>query len=497
MKALLRLLYAAAMGVTLVLLLFWEHLEYIYKREFALSNAALLALDAVVLALLAAAAVLMRRKGRLSFPLSSHAARAARILMATVLFGAQLALCLNNLFEAGWDVAGIVESTRVLANGGVLQHDYYSMYPNNLMSVYLYGVVSLLLKATGLWETIGFPVDIGAFSILNCILSSLTGILLWRCARRLTCSKGTADIVWLLYAGLIGLSPWLIVPYSDSLSLLFPTLLLSISLHPFRRSWTRWSLLGAVGALGYAVKPQGAVMLIAIILGRLICDVLPVWHGRTSGRIRQWACAGLALCLTAVVCFGLIGGLAPLFGFKLAPEEALGAPHFLMMGLNQETNGSYYRWDVSYSVSFPTRWERLKANIDLALHRVLWMGPGDLALHEAKKALVNFNDGTFAWKMDGGERFSISGGPVFPAEHELIWSTALQALWLGVLGGCLLYAFAAADRNSVTLWLCLLGVMAMVMLFECRARYLYANVPIFILAAVLGARSLAARARGR
>lgn len=124
-------------------------------------------------------------------------------------------------------------------------------------------------------------------------------------------------------------------------------------------------------------------------------------------------------------------------------------------------------------------------------------GPGDLALHEAKKALVNFNDGTFAWKMDGGERFSISGGPVFPTEHELIWSTALQALWLGVLGGCLLYAFAAADRNSVTLWLCLLGVMAMVMLFECRARYLYANVPIFILAAVLGARSLAARVRRR
>ena len=96
MKALLRLLYAAAMGVTLALLLFWEHLEYIYKREFALSNAALLALDAVVLALLAAAAVLMRRKGRLFFPLSSHAARAARILMAAVLFGAQIALCLNN-----------------------------------------------------------------------------------------------------------------------------------------------------------------------------------------------------------------------------------------------------------------------------------------------------------------------------------------------------------------------------------------------------------------
>ena len=111
MKALLRLVYASAMGITLALLLFWEHLDHIYKREFALSNAALLALDAAVLALLAAIAALMRRKGVL--PISpGAAARVARILMAAVLFGVQIALCLNNLFEAGWDVAGVVASTR-------------------------------------------------------------------------------------------------------------------------------------------------------------------------------------------------------------------------------------------------------------------------------------------------------------------------------------------------------------------------------------------------
>lgn len=140
------------------------------------------ALDAVVLALLAAAAVLMAPQREIVFSFEQPRRKGGAHFDGAVLFGVQIALCLNNLFEAGWDVAGIVESTRVLANGGVLQHDYYSMYPNNLLSVYLYGVVSLLLKATGLWETIGFPVDIGAFSILNCILSSLTGILL--CAVR-------------------------------------------------------------------------------------------------------------------------------------------------------------------------------------------------------------------------------------------------------------------------------------------------------------------------
>lgn len=83
------------MGVTLALLLFWEHLEYIYKREFALSNAALLMLDAAAMVLLAAAVRLMRRKGMPS-P-GPRYAKAARIMMAAVLFGAQIALCLNNL----------------------------------------------------------------------------------------------------------------------------------------------------------------------------------------------------------------------------------------------------------------------------------------------------------------------------------------------------------------------------------------------------------------
>ena len=77
----------------------------------------------------------------------------------------------------------------------------------------------------------------------------------------------------------------------------------------------------------------------------------------------------------------------------------------------------------------------MKANIDLALHRVVWMGPGGLALHAAKKALVNFNDGTFAWKMDGGERFSVGGGPVFPRSSSFSGARRCRpygsAFWAG------------------------------------------------------------------
>ena len=66
-----------------------------------------------------------------------------------------------------------------------------------------------------------------------------------------------------------------------------------------------------------------------------------------------------------------------------------------------------------------------------------------------------------------------------------------------MLVGCLLYAFVPLDRDNVTLWLCLIGVIVMVMLFECRARYLYGNVPIFILAAAIGFRDAAARLHRR
>ena len=36
-------------------------------------------------------------------------------------------------------------------------------------------------------------------------------------------------------------------------------------------------------------------MLIAIVLGRLICDVLPAWRRRSSGKLRRWTAACVAL----------------------------------------------------------------------------------------------------------------------------------------------------------------------------------------------------------
>ena len=101
-----------AMGVTLALLLFWEHLEYIYKREFALSNAALLALDAAAAGAAGGGRVPFAPQ-RNAFPGSPGREGRAHFDGGRAL-GAQLALCLNNLFETGWDVAGIVSSTRDL-----------------------------------------------------------------------------------------------------------------------------------------------------------------------------------------------------------------------------------------------------------------------------------------------------------------------------------------------------------------------------------------------
>ena len=192
------------------------------------------------------------------------------------------------------------------------------------MSVYLYGAVSLLLKATGLWETIGFPVDIAALQRSQLhpeqrdrrsavALRAPPGAQQGRRRRRMAALRRADRPVALADRALFRFA---LAAVSHAYALYQPA--------PLPRGWTRWALLGGIGALAYAVQTAGSghADCHRPWAADLRCATGPAQ--RSSGKLRRWTAACVALCLTAAVCFGLIGGLAPLFGFELAPEEALG-----------------------------------------------------------------------------------------------------------------------------------------------------------------------------
>ena len=63
------------------------------------------------------------------------------------------------------------------------------------------------------------------FIIVNCMLMSVTGYLLYKIVTSMI-SRIWGIFSWLMFLAFIGLSPWVTIPYSDSLGLIFPFLIL-------------------------------------------------------------------------------------------------------------------------------------------------------------------------------------------------------------------------------------------------------------------------------
>ena len=62
--------------------------------------------------------------------------------------------------------------------------------------------------------------------------------------------------------------------------------------------------------------------------------------------------------------------IVPSLHFNVDKERAISWPHYLMMGLNDSTDGVYFGDDAVYSTQFATRKERNAADLEVAIQRV-------------------------------------------------------------------------------------------------------------------------------
>ena len=198
-------------------------------------------------------------------------------------------------------------------------------------------------------------------------------------------------------------------------------------------------------------------------------------------------------------------------GIQVREGWALGPLHFAMMGLSERTGGVYDEEDVVRSVSVGNPQERAAMQRKEIAARLSQMGLAGLARHLLRKARINFGDGMFAW---GGEvnffaemiadkddllspflkRALGCYGDCAAARMLAGW---LQAIWLALLAGSVgmgpAYAATRGDENRrdlmLTLMLALLGLALFELLFEARARYLYAYAPLYVLAGMCGVRA--------
>lgn len=407
-----------------------------------------------------------------------------------VLLLAQCCVVRSTWFETGWDVSAMarVDTPDAMTT-------YLSQYPNQ---AFLYGLFRIIAEIGLL-----FGLQSGYLSLVlgGCVCVTLA---IWFSSQVARSAFGYV-VGYLTFAAsfyFVGLSPWILVPYSDSYGILCPSIVLFCYCCLGKRR-SKWALIAFFSFIGYSIKPTAIFVLFALLLVELCLAVFrrDAARRRLSAVFNAALSALLPFTLGLALAFGasvVVKGLGP----NLDPEEAYSMTHFLMMGANAQTKGVYSADDVAASRLCSDKASRQTMNIQKWENRIAEMGPFGLGKLSLEKTLCNFADGTFAWADEGhfwvalhGEGGCVAsyyGAGSFSssdngAANSKLFQGVSQATWLMVLCGMALgFLRRKTERGELTAYLALAALAIFLMVFECRARYLYLYVPFFVMLGVAG-----------
>lgn len=389
-----------------------------------------------------------------------------------------------------WDAEAIITNSFSMVNTGKLNYPYYfSVYPNNVVIVKIYETVIRIANIFGLEKYAYF-----ILIVLMVIICNTTGILLYKVLEKIFNNKTISIIGYFYYILLIYISPWISIPYSDSLTLIIPILSLYIYMSFKKNTYLKWIILAFIFTLAINLKPQTGIIFIAMVISDLII----------SFKLKFTLKKILTIIFTILISIQCLKIYTSDIANQLDKEQATSYIHYIKMGLNESSNGEWNYDDVYFSQSIELKKNRDEANKQVIKYRLSNFTLERFIKHFVKKTLLTYNDGTFAW---GGEGKFFK--EVLPKENILSKFTRnfyyvdykynnyfkffQQSSWLIILVLCFFSTFKNEiedNKYKIIIYLTLIGLFIFETLFEARARYLFSNVPIFIICAMYGVENL-------
>ncbi len=425
------------------------------------------------------------------------------VLIYALWYFVNIKISKKTAFFTGWDPSCVQGTAYKLFNGEKIgSESYYSTYPNNVpMAWILYRTYDFIKGVKN------YPYYPEFFWIqILCVMESLTGIFL-----------GIASYVWtkkvipvavsaVLFIALVGISPWSLIPYTDTFSILFPIMALCFyCIYLEMKKNSKYILLFAAYAFliaGSLIKITVIIVLISII----ISEVFRILFFKEENR-KGISVVLLPLLLTIPLYFGAKNFMYKDTGAELTENVAVSWQHYFYMGLIEETTGAYNSGAFSLigKYQFEPKSERNKKELELAGEILKERKVTGSALFYLKKLVMSFNDGTFTWRGEGGMilgEYPEISSPKFTEElksflwnggkHEIVYNTYSQCVWILILLAALsnmavlsyrTFTEEKVDFKSFSAVLSIVGITLFIMLFEARARYFYNYIPVFILLA--------------
>ncbi|CAH1850265.1 hypothetical protein [Convivina intestini] len=398
-----------------------------------------------------------------------------------------------------WDWQVIVE--RAMGNKDALPN-YFSVFPNNLF---------LLKIDNAIWHFLGHTDEkcfILALNLINTLVIDLGTFLVWKVIKRQSLSVSN-NISYIFLLMIYTLTPWVVIPYSDTWAFLFCALILYFSTY-FGTFDSLWgyviyaSLLALIFNLAYFIKPTVFIILIAgslILLLKLCTDKF--WRKKY---LKQLFMFGIIFCLT--FCFIFVGFKTYLYQHngieKINTNMSMPLTHFMAMGM--KGNGGF-DFDDNAKHQAMGDWKQIN---DDSIHLIKkryreFNGFAGYQKFLFNKQILNTSDGTLGWGHEGGflhvfesddnlknhsiqRKMYLNNGNASTDKGD--YRFIQQIFWIMILIS-ILGSLKDASWFSQFLKYSAVGFFTFLLLFEGgRSRYLIQFLPILLVLSNLGIKVL-------
>ena len=421
--------------------------------------------------------------------------------------GVQAVITISLAGTIEYDFFSLFQGARAIANGnGLLTHNiYFAQFPNNSFLMLCFELVFRFCNIFGAQNHNAVAIYMAALTLLNILIIDLTILLSFLTANKMFGRK-IAGLSLLLLIPTLGFHNGLVMPYSDSFCMLFPIafLYLYITLPPHgSRRWLKIVLMAVCFVVGMKIKPQAIILPFGVLIYEcfalrknkepLLCFL------KTTGvtTLKTLGC----FLFTVVILSSAIQGytdwhLRDDITKELKDEREFPMTHFIMMGLNKYSDGSFNMEDYRATQSQPSKAEKIQYNSTEIGNRLQDFGLVGYMQFLWKKHVRIF--ATAKMDMWITEPFYVTNPLTetvrqliyYPGGALLLYETVVQSRWLLLFSFILLPALfnrkKNTDRHVIILRLTIVGLWLFLLLFEAGARYLFHQLPILCMLAAWG-----------
>lgn len=425
------------------------------------------------------------------------------IVASILLLIVQMIVVYTTYFVVGNDAGIVAQGAHYFVEGisdEFYNLRYYQYAPNNL---YIYAIYIIVFKIS---EFVNINANL-LLAIGSALLANVSVLLSALCVWEITRKRCYVYFSFVVSALFFALQAWVVVPYTDSLSIVFPILTLYIYLR--MRDWKgneilKWLIISIVPMISYSLKALNVIIIIAILISTFL-------HKNEGFKKFLMSLAGVIIAF-------LIGFLIHFCIVKVVnitpdDDKKLDITWYLLLGSNYETFGQFNYDDYDLIFSYDEKEERDSKALECVGDRIDDMGVSGFLQHWVNESHVFFNDPTFGWgvadktieeipEREGdlpqfirdiyypaaGYGFVMNNPTEGYGNNYWLYIVFRQIIWIPVISLMLFYFIFKRNRETVAgiLSLTFVGVFLFSMLFETSSRLLISYLPVFAVISVLG-----------